>query len=62
VDYKTDRILPKEIENRALLRERMQTAHGTQLSCYSDAVEGLFGKKPDHVYLYLVSLGDVIEF
>lgn len=62
VDYKTDRILPKEIENRALLRERMQAAHGTQLSCYSDAVEGLFGKKPDHVYLYLVSLGDVIEF
>jgi len=62
VDYKTDRISEAERANKALLYERMHKAHATQLSYYAVAAEQLFGKKPDYVYLYLVSLGDMIEF
>ena len=62
VDYKTDRVSSKELQNKELLYQRMQKAHATQLSYYTTATQGLFGKKPDHVYLYLVALGEVIEF
>jgi len=62
VDYKTDRVFENERQDQALLKDRMQQKHGMQLSYYAQAVEQLFGKKPDRTLLYLLSIGDMIEF
>jgi len=61
VDYKTDRVNDAERTDRAALTQRMKKAHGIQLSYYASAVEQLFGKSPDRICLYLLSLGDMIE-
>ncbi len=61
VDYKTDRIFENELVDRDALTERMKKAHGAQLAYYTQAIEQLFGKKPDKSCLYLLSLGDMIE-
>ena len=61
IDYKTDRILEHEHQNRAALTKRMNEAHGHQLAQYTKAAEQLFGKKPNRICLYLLALGDIIE-
>ena len=60
IDYKTDRITKEERADRASLLERMRRRHGDQLSCYAVAVEQLFGRRPDRVYLYSLPLGEAI--
>ena len=62
IDYKTDRMHADEKENPSLFVSRMKRAHGTQLACYARAVEELFGKKPEKIFLYSFALGKEIDF
>ena len=61
VDYKTDRITREELAETSLLAENMKKKHGVQLSYYAKAVEALFGKTPDRIFIYSVPLGKAIE-
>ena len=56
-DYKTDYIPAEERKNEALLVRNMTQKHGDQLSCYARAVRALFGRAPDEVFIYSLSLG-----
>lgn len=61
VDYKTDRLLPEEKENRALAEERLAKKHARQLGYYKDAVLKMFGKAPAEISIYSLSLGKEIR-
>ena len=60
-DYKTDHISEKERKDSALLRKLMKARHGSQLECYARAVEQLFGKRPDRLSIFSLSLGEIID-
>ncbi|MBE6584281.1 MAG: hypothetical protein E7649_04755 [Ruminococcaceae bacterium] len=60
-DYKTDRVTKEEFKDRSLLINNMKARHGEQLNQYRSAVEQIFGKAPDKIYLFLLSIGDCIE-
>ena len=59
-DYKTDRLSEEERNDRQLLTDRMIQKHGDQLSCYAKAVQKLFGRAPDQVYIYSFPLGESV--
>ncbi len=61
VDYKTDRLTREELKNPRLAEEKLKGRHLPQLRYYAAAVEHIFGKKPAHVLLYSLHLGDSIE-
>ena len=60
VDYKTDRISDNERRDTGLLVAHMQQKHGEQLACYATAVEQMFGRRPDRIYLYSLPLGGAV--
>lgn len=60
-DYKTDRIDDEERENPELLQNHLFQRHQNQLRYYAQAVEQLFGKRPDHSFIFSLSLGTSIE-
>ncbi|MBQ7335850.1 MAG: UvrD-helicase domain-containing protein [Clostridia bacterium] len=60
IDYKTDHINEDERLDEARLKQRMQTAHGSQLSCYAEAVKRLFGRYPDELCIYSLPLGRTV--
>lgn len=60
-DYKTDRISPEEKADRELLIKNMRDKHRHQLSQYQYAAEKIFGKRPDKIVLFLLSIGECIE-
>lgn len=60
-DYKTDRILPEEKENIKLFQARMKERHKNQLCQYRSAIEQIFKKSPEKIYLYSLPLGETIE-
>ena len=57
-DYKTDRIVAPD---EAGVRTQLLSAHADQLRVYIEAVAGLFGRLPDHVTVYSVPLGRLID-
>ena len=61
VDYKTDRLTKKELENPRLAEQKLNESHAPQLSCYALAIEKIFGKKPKTVRVYSLPLGDTVE-
>ncbi|MBQ7347977.1 MAG: UvrD-helicase domain-containing protein [Clostridia bacterium] len=60
-DYKTDRVFKEEYEKTSLFTARMKEAHGNQLAVYSDAVQMLFGKRPDATFIYSLPLGKAVD-
>ena len=60
-DYKTDRISAEEKLDPVLLAENMRKKHADQLNEYKYAVNKIFGKAPDKIYIYSVPLGVTIE-
>ena len=60
-DYKTDRLLPEERENRELAVERLREKHKTQLNLYARAVESIFGRAPETVAVYSLAMGCLID-
>ena len=61
IDYKTDRLTKRELENRALATEKLTRSHASQLSYYKMAVEKMFGRPPVSVAVYSLPLGDTVE-
>jgi len=61
VDYKTDSLSPREIADPSSLQARFQRAHADQLTCYAQAIRQLFGKAPDEILIYSVSLGATVK-
>lgn len=57
-DYKTDRIHADTEEG---IRRQLLDAHADQLRIYAEAVEGLFGHRPDHIVIYSLPLGRHVE-
>ena len=60
-DYKTDRVSPELQADRNALIEEMRKRHGHQLEQYRYASEKIFGKVPDKIVLFLLSVGECIE-
>ena len=61
LDYKTDRLTRRELENPALAKYAMARAHARQLAYYGMAVEAIFGKKPISREVYSLHLGDTLS-
>ncbi|MBO5898029.1 MAG: PD-(D/E)XK nuclease family protein, partial [Clostridia bacterium] len=57
-DYKTDHIRDS---GEAEVKEQLLGDHADQLRIYAKAVEGLFGRRPDHVSIYSLPLGQSVE-
>jgi ATP-dependent helicase/nuclease subunit A len=57
-DYKTDRLLSDDAD---AIRDQMLSHHADQLRIYVEAVNDLFGRRPDHVCIYSLPLGRSIE-
>lgn len=57
-DYKTDRIRATSEDG---IRDQLLADHADQLRIYAEAVEGLFGRRPDHVLIYSLPLGRSVE-
>ncbi len=60
-DYKTDRLTPEERQNPACLAAHMRERHGAQLEQYAAAVEALYGRRPEKIYIYSLPLGEAVE-
>lgn len=60
-DYKTDRITAEQLADRERLRADMKERHGSQLDQYKYACRQIFGKTPDKIVLFLLSIGECIE-
>ena len=60
-DYKTDRITPEEMSDRALLASNLKERHESQLEEYRFAVKEIFGVEPKRVCIYSIPLGEVID-
>ena len=60
-DYKTDSISKEEIDDRELLIGNMRKKHEHQLAQYKYAAQRIFGKSPDKIVLFLLSIGECIE-
>lgn len=62
-DYKSDRLTPEELasEDSALVALHMKEKHGAQLREYAEAIKEMYGKYPDRIYIYALSLGEAVE-
>ncbi|MBQ9781057.1 MAG: UvrD-helicase domain-containing protein [Clostridia bacterium] len=60
-DYKTDHITREERENRDILLAHLREKHLSQLKQYAAAMEEMFGKRPDKVYIFALALGEAVE-
>ena len=60
-DYKTDYLSPEELQNEALVIEKMKARHGRQLEYYSMAIERFLGKAPDKILIYSLPFGESVE-
>ncbi len=58
LDYKTDRL---RNEKSLSLKDQMLADHADQLRIYADAVEELFGRRPDHIGIYSLSQGCIVD-
>ncbi len=61
VDYKTDYLSPKELEEPTLAAQKLIERHGEQLSYYAKAIEQMCGKKPRETLIYSLPLGKTIR-
>ncbi len=60
-DYKTDRLTARELRTPSLAAKRLCARHQEQLSYYAYACRAMFGRLPDHVWIYSLALGDTVE-
>lgn len=57
-DYKTDRLTPQELQDPLAAAETLTKNHGTQLSYYAKALEGIYGKPPAKIVIFSLHLGE----
>ena len=58
LDYKTDRLRD---EKTISLKDQMLADHADQLRIYADAVQELFGRRPDRIGIYSLSQGCIVD-
>lgn len=61
LDYKTDAMNSYEMRNPEAGREKLRRRHGRQLYYYTLAARQIFGKAPDEVYIYSLTLGEAVK-
>ncbi len=60
-DYKTDHITREEREDRGLLLTHLREKHLSQLKQYAAAMEEMYGRRPDKVYIFALALGEAVK-
>lgn len=60
LDYKTDRFSSDERRNPEKAEARLRARHREQLFYYAEAVERMFGRRPDRILLYSLCLGRAV--
>lgn len=60
LDYKTDAMSAYELRNPEAGREKLRRRHTRQLYYYARAVERIFGRLPDEIYVYSLPLGEAV--
>lgn len=60
-DYKTDYLTPEELNDEALVIEKMRARHGNQLEYYAMAIERFVGKRPDSILIYSLPFGEAMN-
>lgn len=60
-DYKTDYLTARELSDAELARKKLTERHATQLHYYAMALERIFSRKVDSVYIYSLPLGREIR-
>lgn len=60
-DYKTDRISGAERAHPELLQKRLYESHRHQLRQYSYAINRIFGKAPERIFILSLPLGEALE-
>ena len=60
-DYKTDSVSEEERKDRKLLENNMIARHKNQLIQYKKAIEAIYEKSPDKLYIYSMQLGEIFE-
>ncbi len=60
-DYKTDRLSRDMGESAEAFKSRLAETHRHQLNQYKNAVEKIYGKAPDKIFIYSLPLGEAIE-
>lgn len=61
LDYKTDAMSAYELKHREAGRQKLRERHTRQLTYYAKAAELLFGRTPDEVYVYSLTLGEAVS-
>lgn len=61
VDYKTDRLSRAELASPELAEGKLRDAHREQLGYYAEAVESIFGRRPETVEVYSLHLGRCVD-
>ncbi len=60
-DYKTDHVTREERENRDILTAHLREKHLSQLKQYAAAMQEMYGRRPDKVYIFALALGEAVE-
>ena len=60
-DYKTDYLTYEEMQDEALVIQKMKERHGKQLEYYAMAIERFLGKAPDKILIYSLPYGEAVE-
>ena len=60
-DYKTDRVNYREGETANEFRSRLTESYSYQLAQYKNAVKQIFGRDPDRIFIYSLSIGQTVE-
>ena len=60
IDYKTDALTDAEARDAALAAQTLGSRHSSQLKCYAQAIQHLYGRFPDEIYIYSLPFGDLL--
>lgn len=60
IDYKTDALTDAELRDPKLASQMLGSRHLSQLKCYAQAVQQLYGRAPDEIYIYSLPFGDLL--
>ena len=60
-DYKTDRLRSEALKDGEKAKAFLCERHGTQLYYYAEALERIFGKRPEHIEIFSLHAGKSFE-
>ncbi len=60
-DYKADYLTAEELNNEALVIEKMKARHSKQLEYYAMAIERFIGRRPNSILIYSLPFGEAVK-